>query len=220
MENLWLILISAISYLLGSIPFSYLVAKKHGKNLFEIGSRNIGTANVYRATGRINAPILALIGDMGKAAAAIFLCRQLSFLGYNLSIGMALASFFVVLGHNWPLFLKFKGGRGLASLAGILLALNWKLILITLGTLGFSIIVVEFILKKELKLEGNFKKKFKKLFSIFISQIIGRMIGLVGAIIAAYFFDAQTLLIIFPAVALSLMKHIKRTKRYVETIKR
>jgi len=220
MENLWLILISAISYLLGSIPFSYLVAKKHGKNLFEIGSKNIGTANVYRATGKINAPILALIGDMGKGAVAIFLCRQLSFLGYNLSIGLALAAFFVVLGHNWPLFLKFKGGRGLASLAGILLALNWKLILIALGTLGFSIIIVELILKKELKLEGNFKKKFKKLFSIFISQIIGRMIGLVGAIIAAYFFDAQTLLIIFPAVVLSLIKHIKRTKRYVETIKK
>jgi len=220
MENLWLILISAISYLLGSIPFSYLVAKKHGKNLFEIGSKNIGTANVYRATGKIDAPILALIGDMGKGAVAIFLCRQLSFLGYNLSIGMALAAFFVVLGHNWPLFLKFKGGKGLASLAGILLALNWKLILIALGTLGFSIIIVELILKKELKLEGNFKKKFKKLFSIFISQIIGRMIGLVGAIIAAYFFDAQTLLIIFPAVVLSLIKHIKRTKRYVETIKK
>ena len=220
MENLWLILISAISYLLGSIPFSYFVAKKYGKNLFEIGSRNIGTANVYRATGKVNAPILALIGDTGKGAAAIFLCQQLSFLGYNLLIGMALAAFFVVLGHNWPLFLKFKGGRGLASLAGILLALNWKLILITLGVLGFSIIVVELILKKELKLEGNFKKKFKKLFSIFISQIIGRMVGLVGAIIAAYFFDAQTLLIIFPAVVLSLIKHIKRTKRYVETIKR
>ena len=215
-----LILISLISYLLGSIPFSYLIAKKYGKNLFEIGSRNIGAANVWRATGKVETFLAAMIGDVGKGALAIFLCRQLSFLGYNLSIGLALAAFFVVFGHNWPIFLKFKGGRGLASLAGVLLALNWKLILITLGMLGFSIIVVELILRKEIKLEGNLRKKFKKLFSMFTSQIIGRMIGLAGAIIAAYFFDPKTLLIIFPAVALSLIKHIKRTKRYAETLKK
>lgn len=220
MENLWLILISAISYLLGSIPFSYLVAKKYGKNLFEIGSRNIGAANVYRATGKVETFLAAVIGDVGKGALAIFLCQKVSFLGYNLSIGLAFAAFFVVLGHNWPVFLKFKGGRGLASLAGVLLALNWKLILISLGVLPFSILIAELLLKKRIKLEGNLKKKIKKLFSILISQVIGRVIGIVAVIMIAYFVDPQVLLIIIPATILALIKHIKRTKGYVETLKK
>lgn len=220
MENLWLILIAVVSYLLGSIPFSYFVARRQGKNLFKIGSKNIGAANVYRATGKPSYFILALLGDAAKAALAIFICRQLSFLGYDLTIGFAVAAFFVILGHNWPLFLKFKGGKGLASLVGILLALNWKLILISVGALIFSILIVEFLLKKEIKLEGSFKKKIKKLFSIFISQIIGRVVGIVMAIIIAYYVDPRVLLIILPAAILSLIKHIKRTKKYTEALKK
>ena len=219
-ENLWLILIAVISYLLGSIPFSYFIARWQGKNLFEVGSKNIGAANVYRATGKPSYFIFALIGDAAKGALAIFLCRQLSYLGYDLTMGFAIAAFFVVLGHNWPLFLKFKGGKGLASLVGILLALNWKLILISVGALLFSILIVEFLLKKEIKLEGNLKKKTKKLFSILISQVIGRVIGIVAAIIIAYFVDPRVLLIILPAAILSLIKHIKRTKTYAETLKK
>lgn len=219
MENLWLILIAVISYLLGSIPFSYFIARWQGKNLFKVGSKNIGAANVYRATGKPSYFIFALIGDAAKGVLAIFLCRELSFLGYDLTIGLTAAAFFVVLGHNWPLFLKFKGGKGLSSLVGILLALNWKLILITLGVLPFSILIAEFLLKKEIKLEGNLVPKIKKLFFILISQVIGRVIGIVAAIVIAYFVDRRVLLIILPAAILALIKHIKRTKKYAEALK-
>jgi len=205
---MYLILISLISYLLGSIPFSYLVARAYGKNLFEIGSRNIGTANVWRATGKKEALIVALIGDMGKGALAILISQKFGFLGYNLFFGQVLAAFFVVLGHNWPIFLKFKGGRGLASLAGVILVLNWQILFLVLAVIGFFIFSTELAMKKRVKLT--------ELFSVFISQVLGRMIGIVAAAILVFLLYPQIFKILFPAVILSGIKHIKRTKTFLD----
>jgi len=208
---MYLVLISLISYLLGSIPFSYLVARAYGKNLFEIGSRNIGTANVWRATGKKEALIVALIGDMGKGALAILISQKFGFLGYNLFFGQVLAAFFVVLGHNWPIFLKFKGGRGLASLAGVILVLNWQILFLVLAVIGFFIFLTELAMKKRVKLT--------ELFSVFISQVLGRMIGIVAAAILVFLLYPQIFKILFPAVILSGIKHIKRTKTFLESQK-
>jgi len=208
---MYLILISLISYLLGSIPFSYLVARAYEKNLFEIGSRNIGTANVWRATGKKEALIVALIGDMGKGALAILISQKFGFLGYNLFFGQVLAAFFVVLGHNWPIFLKFKGGRGLASLAGVILVLNWQILFLVLAVIGFFIFLTELAMKKRVKLT--------ELFSVFISQVLGRMIGIVAAAILVFLLYPQIFKILFPAVILSGIKHIKRTKTFLESQK-
>jgi len=208
---MYLVLISLISYLLGSIPFSYLVARAYGKNLFEIGSRNIGTANVWRATGKKEALIVALIGDMGKGALAILISQKFGFLGYNLFFGQVLAAFFVVLGHNWPIFLKFKGGRGLASLAGVILVLNWQILFLVLAVIGFFIFSTELAMKKRVKLT--------ELFSVFISQVLGRMIGIVAAAILVFLLYPQIFKILFPAVILSGIKHIKRTKTFLESQK-
>lgn len=212
------VLISIISYLLGSIPFSYLIGRAYGKNLFEIGSRNIGAANVYRATGKPEAFIFALIGDIGKGALAIFLAQWLSFSGSNFILaqapipkilvwGQALAAFFVVAGHNWPIFLKFKGGRGLASLLGVLLVLNWKVIFLVFSIVLISILLTELIMKKKIQL--------KKLFSIFISQVLGRVIGMVAAVIAVFLLYPQVFKIAFGAAILAGIKHVKRTKEFL-----
>ena len=220
-----LIFISILSYFLGSIPFSYLVAKAYGKNLFEIGSKNIGAANVWRATGKIESLLMALVGDVGKGALAIFLAQRFSFLGYNLLFGQALAAFFVVLGHNWPIFLKFKGGRGLATLAGVILALKWQILFLVLVVIGFFIFLTELVMKKRTGTQpkagwaGSFKEKLKGLFSIFISQVLGRMIGIVAAAISVFLLCPQVFKILFPAVILSGIKHIKRTKTFLESQK-
>jgi len=205
---MYLVLISLISYLLGSIPFSYLVARAYGKNLFEIGSKNIGTANVWRATGKKEALIVALIGDMGKGTLSILISQKFGFLGYNLFFGQVLAAFFVVLGHNWPIFLKFKGGRGLASLAGVILVLNWQILFLVLAVIGFFIFSTELAMKKRVKLT--------ELFSVFISQVLGRMIGIVAAAILVFLLYPQIFKILFPAVILSGIKHIKRTKTFLD----
>jgi len=211
-----LFLIAILSYLLGSIPFSYIVAKLYRKNLFEVGSRNIGAVNVYRATGKIEALLLALIGDVGKGALVIFLAKLLSFLGYNLLFGQALAAFFVVAGHNWPIFLKFKGGRGLASLIGVLLILNWKIIPLVLGAVFFSILLLELIMKKKIELKGHFKEKLKNLFSIFISQVLGRVIGMAIAAISVFLLYPQEFKIAIGAAILAGIKHVKRTKEFLK----
>jgi len=208
-----LVLISVISYFLGSIPFSYLVAKAYGKNLYQIGSGNIGTANVWRATGKIEAMLMALVGDLGKGILSVFLAQR--FFPSQI-LPQTLAAFFAVLGHNWPIFLKFKGGRGLATLAGILLYLNWKAPFLILFVIGLCIFLTEILMKRGLKLEGNLRQKIKELFTIFISQVLGRVIGIVAAIILLFFLYPTTLRIIFPAAILAGIKHIKRTKTFLE----
>jgi glycerol-3-phosphate acyltransferase PlsY len=208
-----LVLISIISYLLGSIPFSYLVARAYGKNLYQVGSKNIGAANVWRATGKIEAFLLALIGDLGKGVLAIFLTQRF-FPGQILPL--TLATFFIVLGHNWPIFLKFKGGRGLATLAGILLYLNFKALFLIFLIIFLSIFLVEILMKKGLRLEGNLRQKIKRLFTIFISQVLGRVIGILVSAIFLFFLYPTTFKIIFPAAILVGIKHVKRTKKFLE----
>ncbi len=208
-----LFLISVISYILGSIPFSYLVARAYGKNLYQVGSRNIGTANVWRATGKIEATLMALIGDLGKGILAVFLAQKF-FPGQILP--QTLAAFFAVAGHNWPVFLKFKGGRGLATCAGILLYLNWKALFLILLVIGFCIFLTELLMKKRLKLEGNLRQKIKGLFTIFISQVLGRVIGIVTGAVLVFFLYPTTFKIIFPTGILVAIKHIKRTKTFLE----
>jgi len=209
-----LTLISLLSYILGSIPFSYLVAKLYGKNLYQIGSGNIGTANVWRATKKPEALALAFFGDFGKGILALVLAKKI--FSQNLFLAQSFAAFFVVLGHDFPIFLKFRGGRGLATLIGILIYLNWRIIPITLLIVAFFIFLTEILMKKGIKLEGNIKEKIKKLFTIFISQVLGRIIGIIIASILVFILFPDTAKIIFPALILTFAKHIKRTKKFLE----
>lgn len=208
-----LILISIISYLLGSIPFSYLIARLYGKNLYQIGSGNIGTANVWRATGKIEATLLALIGDFGKGILTIFLAQKFF---PNEILPKILATFFIVAGHNWPIFLNFKGGKGLATFAGIVFFLNWKVIIFVVLTIGFFIFTTEFITKRKLEIKGNLREKLKRLLNIFISQILGRVIGMFASAILIFLLYPQIFKITFPAAILTAIKHIKRTKTFLE----
>ena len=107
-----------IAYLLGSIPFAYIIGKLSGLDVRKVGDRNVGTFNVFRHAGLI-AGIATLIADVGKGALAIVIAKALS--GHELVVfGAGVAT---VVGHNWPVFLRFRGGRGLAVVIGALLAL-------------------------------------------------------------------------------------------------
>jgi glycerol-3-phosphate acyltransferase PlsY len=115
-----LLLWAAIGYLLGSIPFGVLVAKVLGLgNLREIGSGNIGATNVLR-TGSKPAAIATLLLDGAKGAVALLLARSLA--GEDAAQLAALAA---MIGHCYPVWLGFKGGKGVATFLGILLALAW-----------------------------------------------------------------------------------------------
>lgn len=116
-----LIIWAAIGYLMGSIPFGMLVARLMGLgNLRKIGSGNIGATNVLR-TGNKAAAALTLLFDAGKGALAVLLARALA--GEDAAQVAALAAF---LGHCYPVWLDFKGGKGVATFLGLWLALDWR----------------------------------------------------------------------------------------------
>ena len=116
MTILTYVLVGAVAYLLGSISTGLLVAKlNHGPNLREVGSKNTGASNVLRTMGLRNG-LITFVGDCGKAALA---CG----IGYWAlgQYGAMLAGLMVILGHNWPVFFQFKGGKGVASSCGVML---------------------------------------------------------------------------------------------------
>jgi glycerol-3-phosphate acyltransferase PlsY len=115
----WLLGILVAAYLLGSIPFGLLVSKIMGLgDVRKIGSGNIGATNVLR-TGSKKAALATLLLDGGKGAAAVLLAWH--FYGDTAAQVAALGAF---LGHIFPLYLRFKGGKGVATFLGILLAIH------------------------------------------------------------------------------------------------
>ena len=117
-----LALAAIIGYLLGSIPSGMILARVMGLgNLREIGSGNIGATNVLR-TGSKSAAALTVLFDAGKGAVAVLLAR--AFIGEDAAQLAGLAAF---LGHLFPVWLGFRGGKGVATFLGIFLALYWPL---------------------------------------------------------------------------------------------
>jgi glycerol-3-phosphate acyltransferase PlsY len=114
------ICVAITAYLLGSVPFGMVIARIMGLgNLRDIGSGNIGATNVLR-TGNKLAALLTVVLDAGKGAIAVLIARTM--FGEAAAQIAALASF---AGHCFPVWLSFKGGKGVATFLGILLALFW-----------------------------------------------------------------------------------------------
>ena len=115
------LLVISLSYILGSIPSGIIFAKIFKlKNLRTIGSGNTGTTNVLR-TGNYTAAALTLVLDFGKACVAIYLSQIV-----NEKL-ILISSLAILIGHIFPLWLKFKGGKGFACYLGIMLMINFYL---------------------------------------------------------------------------------------------
>jgi acyl phosphate:glycerol-3-phosphate acyltransferase len=107
------------AYFIGAIPFSYLITRwKTGGDIRNMGSGNVGATNVLRTSGKLTA-LSALILDVGKGVAAVYLGRAL---GGN-EIWGAVGGFFAVVGHSFPVFLNFRGGKSVATGGGAFLVL-------------------------------------------------------------------------------------------------
>lgn len=120
-----LILWAIIGYLLGAIPFGIVITRALGLgDLRQIGSGNIGATNVLR-TGNKPAALATLLLDSGKGAIAVLLARALA--GPDAALIAGAAAF---LGHLYPVWLGFRGGKGVATFLGTLLAMDWRLGLI------------------------------------------------------------------------------------------
>ena len=119
-----LFLILSLSYLMGSIPFGLLITKLFlKKDIRKIGSGNIGATNVLRA-GKNYLAYTTLVFDILKGTIPVFICK------INFSEYIYYSAIFVLLGHIFPIWIKFKGGKGIATFIGILLAINYMYALI------------------------------------------------------------------------------------------
>lgn len=122
-----LIVLFVISFIIGSIPTGLLIAKTKEIDLRKVGSGNIGATNVLRAVGK-EAAILTLIGDMAKGIAPVVMGK---FFGFGI-FDAGILGISAILGHNFSFFLKFKGGKGVATSLGVLLAFSPHVALLTI----------------------------------------------------------------------------------------
>lgn len=128
------IIAALIAYAIGSVNFSVIISRKMaGFDVREKGSGNAGTTNMLRSVGK-KAAIITLICDILKGVVAIALAIIASnFIDdINPSILATIAGFFVVVGHTFPIFFEFRGGKGVATALGVLLVINWQIGLICL----------------------------------------------------------------------------------------
>lgn len=138
--NPWLIL--PLAYLLGSIPFGYLLVRFFRKeDIRAIGSGNIGATNVARS-GAKGLGILTLVLDALKGWVAVFLALHVS--PGNLDLG-AMAAAAAIVGHIFPVWLGFRGGKGIATALGVFLALSWPTALCSLGVFLLLTLLTKYV---------------------------------------------------------------------------
>ena len=128
------IIIAILAYCIGSISFSVIISKKMaGFDVREQGSKNAGSTNVLRTVGK-KAAILTLICDVLKGVVAIFIAWIAGIVvsGLDKALLLEIAGLAVVIGHTFPIFFNFKGGKGVATSLGVLFMINWQIALICL----------------------------------------------------------------------------------------
>ena len=134
------LIIILISYFIGSISTSYIIAKKMiGVDIRTQGSGNAGSTNVLRTLGK-KAGILTFIGDMLKGVIAVLIAKSIAAMSHiDVVTASYIAVVFVVIGHNWPIYLGFRGGKGVATSLGAMIAVNP---VIALSCFAFFILIV------------------------------------------------------------------------------
>ena len=137
------------SYLLGSISFAIIITKGFiKKDIRDFGSGNAGMTNVLRTVGKLPA-ILTLIGDMGKAVLAIYLSKFF-FSGLSFpdaaQVGMYIGGLFVLLGHIYPVFFNFRGGKGVVTAITTILCTEPLVGVLLLVIFVFIVIITTFLL--------------------------------------------------------------------------
>ena len=183
-------LILFISYLIGSIPFGFLLTKIFlKKDIREIGSGNIGATNALR-TGNKLIGYSTLVLDIGKAVTLLIIIK------FNFSEYLFTSSIAVFLGHVFPIWLKFKGGKGVATYVGILFCIN-----IYLAVIFIIVWFVVFIISKYSSLASMIASFFVPLSSYFLFNDIN------------YYFY----IILFSLILITHRENIKRLKNNTES---
>lgn len=196
---LFAILVAAIAYLIGSVSFAVIVSRVGAQDDVRThGSGNAGMTNILRTYGKKMAAFTA-IGDFGKGVVAVALGRMIfSMVGIHDFDGGYIAGLFAILGHLYPVFFGFKGGKGVLTSLGILLMLNWKVFLL----LVVLLLPVVFIVK-----------------IVSLTVIIGYLLFPIFTVLVDYFTGEDILFNLFFALLISgigAYKHRENIKRLRE----
>ena len=135
-----------IGYVFGLFQTSYIYGRLHGIDIRKCGSGNAGTTNMLRTLGT-KAGAITLLGDAFKCVIAVLVVRMLFAGKYPdmlplLSIYTAAG---VVLGHNFPFYMNFKGGKGIAATAGLILSMSWQMTLLGILTFGTAVALTHYV---------------------------------------------------------------------------
>ncbi|MEW6095171.1 MAG: glycerol-3-phosphate 1-O-acyltransferase PlsY [bacterium] len=183
-----IVLIIIVSYIIGSIPTAYLVGRIYGKvDIRTVGSGNVGASNVYRVVGKV-AGIGVLIIDILKGLLPVYV---VSLLGFD-TIHKVVAGLGAISGHTWTIFLKFKGGKGVATGLGVFLGLTPIPVLIVLVVFVLVVAISKYI-------------------------ALGSIIGALLLSLLLLFFEKENIIKTF-GLAVSLLiviKHIPNIKRLI-----
>jgi len=131
---------AVLGYFIGCFSPAAVISKIKKKNLKEIGTKNLGATNVLLNFGKAYGALVMLI-DMAKAVVAFKLCE---FIFSDYAYAGLIAGLFSMLGHDFPFYLKFKGGKGLSCYGGLVLAYNWKMFFILLAVTIVLILIVNY----------------------------------------------------------------------------
>ncbi len=188
-EIYYCIFVAIATYLLGAIPNAYIIVKlTTGQNIMKHGTGNVGTMNTHRATGNKLTTIFVLLLELGKGMLA-YLVTSIIAKKYELDMLslLQIGAFWNILGHNYSVFLKFKGGKGLATAAGFLLLTNPLLVLFWF--VGFAVTT-----------------------AISKYMVLGQMVGTILLPIISAVLLPEYVRVIVPASALIAIAHLPRMK--------
>lgn len=192
MINIWMLLVLILSYLIGSINFSIIICRiKTGKDIRNFGSGNAGATNTLRTLGK-GAGISVLILDVLKTVAAALI--SISIYKGDKSAAIYMSAIGTVLGHNYPVWFGFKGGKGIAVSAAAVFLADWK---IGLSITAFSLLVMA--------------------VSKYVS--LGSISGAALLIILALIFKRNDEMFIFFSIAIGILaiyRHKENIKRLLE----
>lgn len=136
---LWGILSSIIGYLLGSINSSLIVGKFYGVDVRQHGSGNAGATNTLRTLGK-SAAILVLVGDIAKGVVSYLIGLYIAG-----DTGALVGGAACILGHNWPLYFKFKGGKGALTSMAVVFMMDWKIALMILASFVLVVAITRYV---------------------------------------------------------------------------
>ena len=180
-------------YLFGSFPTAYLLVKQFaGKNILQFGTGNVGTMNVHRATNSKNLTMATLAGDMLKTALAVLVgVASAQAAGLDKDLTVAVAGVAAVVGHNYPVFLRFRGGKGLACAA--MLGLYFAPAVVGVWVLAFLVTV-----------------------ALTRLMVLGQMAAMVAVPIVSFFAFPQAAIPSYFVSALVLLRHAPRIKNVLD----